>query len=230
MRRLALVVAALCLAGCAAVPPDEDGPPHDPYESTNRELFTLNQRFDSQVLHPVAAAYNDTVPGPVRSGLHNVLTTANLPVVFANDLLQARLADAGETLTRFSVNATFGIAGLNDTASDWGMADHGNDFGQTLAAWGWRQPPYLVVPMIGPSNPRDAIGVAGDIALDPSFIVQYKNYVWWVTARKALTILDFRSRTLELTDEVERNSIDYYAAMRSLYVQHRNSEIEGKTP
>lgn len=214
----------VCAAGflCGCVTPQGRV---DPYESVNRRLFVMNRRMDRNILRPVAAAYVETVPGWMRSGLHNLLNTANLPVVFANDVLQARPAAAGETLGRLSVNVVLGL-GVYDVARRMDLSGHDNDFGRTLGVWGWSGEPYLMLPLVGPSNPRDAVGFVGDIALDPAIYLQYKYYLWSLVGRKALGLIDLRASMLTTADDLERSSLDYYAATRSLARQYRQHQIE----
>lgn len=228
MTKFAAVSAAglvSALLGACAGSPDAA---YDPYEAANRQAFVMNQRVDRSVLRPLAESYVVAVPEAWRGALHNLLTTANQPVVFANTLLQGRPRAAGETMLRFSVNVGLGFAGMDDIASRLRLPEHRADFGQTLAVWGWSDRPYLMLPLIGPCNPRDAVGYAGDIALDPGFIIQYKHYLWWIGVRKGLDILDARAGALQNLDDIERASIDYYAAVRSFYRQHRASQTEGE--
>lgn len=196
----------------------------DPYEAMNRHFYNMNQRMDRNLLRPVAEAYIGYVPSPVRTGVHNLLTLANLPVVFANDVLQARPNAAGQTLTRLVVNVVFGL-GVCDAASDFGIPSHGNDFGRTLGVWGWRDPPYLMLPLLGPTSPRDVIGFAGTIALDPAIIVQYPYFAWVLTGRKAAEVVDTRAGLLPFLDKMKAQSMDPYATMRSIYMQHRRQQI-----
>lgn len=220
------LVFGLGLTACAGAPDTTT----DPYERTNRQVFAMNRRMDRNILKPIAEAYVATIPEPIRIGMHNLLSLADQPKVFANDLLQADPKAAGNTLLRLIVNATLGV-GVCDSASPLGLADHDNDFGKTLAVWGWENAPYLMVPLIGPSNPRDGIGFIGDITLDPAIWLQYKQYVWWLGGRKALEIVDFRANNLAALDDIERTSVDFYAATRSLYLQHRAAETdEAKAP
>jgi phospholipid-binding lipoprotein MlaA len=225
MRLLTVVLAGL-LAACAGGP----DPGYDPYETANRRTFEMNVRMDRSVLRPIAEHYAEGVPAGVRRALHALLTTANQPVVFANDILQGNPHEAGRTLARFTANLVFGPAGLRDAAGEAGIPDHTTDFGTTLAVWGWGDTPYLMLPLIGPCNPRDAVGYIGDIALDPGFSIQYKQYVWWIAARKTLTIVDARSQSLATLDDIERASLDYYSTVRSLYRQHRAGQTGGEIP
>jgi phospholipid-binding lipoprotein MlaA len=172
----------------------------------------------------------------VRTGVSNVLNNMKSPVILANDLMQAEFARAGDTAARFAINSTLGVGGLGDPAADhFGIAKHGEDFGQTLAVWGVGEGPFLMLPLLGPSNPRDAVGFAVDsFVLDP--------FAWWVRVRSddrelysylrlGLTALDARSANFEGIEDVERNSLDPYAALRSLYRQFRVKEInQGRVP
>jgi phospholipid-binding lipoprotein MlaA len=217
----ATLVSVLGLTACAGVPDTIS----DPYERTNRQVFAMNRRMDRNILKPIAETYVAAIPQPLRIGMHNLLSLADQPKVFANDLLQAGPEAAGKTLLRLIVNATLGV-GVCDAASPLGLADHDNDFGKTLAVWGWGDAPYLMVPLIGPSNPRDALGFVGDIVLDPAIWLQYKQYVWWLGGREALEIVDLRANNLTALDDIERTSVDFYAATRSFYRQHRATETD----
>jgi phospholipid-binding lipoprotein MlaA len=123
------------------------------------------------------------------------------------------------------VNSTLGVAGLFDVASRMGIPDHAEDFGQTLAVWGIGEGPYLVLPLLGPAPPRDAVGRAADVFFDPSIYIRIKRHSWWMIGREYLTLLDLRARNLETLDDIERTSLDFYAATRNLYRQYRANEI-----
>ncbi|MGB8602316.1 MAG: VacJ family lipoprotein [Rhizomicrobium sp.] len=223
---LSVLLAGGVLAGCATAPDGGDGySSRDPYEDLNRHFFAMNRRMDRTFLRPIAETYVELVPERLRAGLHTLLTTANLPVVFANDMLQARPSAAGETVERLVVNVALGL-GVYDTASAFGIAEHDNDFGRTLGVWGWNGEPYLMLPLIGPSNPRDVIGFAGDIVLDPAIYLQYKYFVWSLIGRQGLGLVDMRARNLSTVDAIERSSLDYYATTRSLYRQYRQNQVE----
>ena len=226
---LAAITAGLCLSACSTPSPDALAN-NDPYEATNREIFDLNVKIDSWTLRRTAETYNEVVPGPVRDSAHNVLQNLNLPVVFANDVLQGESRRAGQTLSRFTVNSTLGLAGLFDMASRMGIPEHSEDFGQTLAVWGVGEGPYLVLPMLGPAPPRDAVGRVVDTFLDPTIYIRIKRHPMWMIGRLYLTKLDLRARTMETLDGIERNSLDYYAATRSLYRQYWDNEIRNGKP
>jgi phospholipid-binding lipoprotein MlaA len=221
--------AMLLLAGCASV--DDPSGANDPYESWNRQVFDFNQQVDKAFIKPVAQAYVAAVPDPAREGVHNFLVNLNLPVTFANDVLQGEIERSTETVARFTVNSTLGIAGLVDVATDMGIPFHTEDFGQTLAVWGVQEGSYLVLPIVGPDPPRDIAGQIGDVFLDPwTYYPHIRDKFWWSVGRGVLSGIDLRSRNLESLDAIERQSIDFYASIRSLYRQNRNNEIRNGKP
>jgi phospholipid-binding lipoprotein MlaA len=208
----------------AEAPPGSDA--DDPFEKTNRAIFDFNNQVDKIVLVPVSNAYRATLPEPVRDGIHSVLQNLNEPIIFANDVLQARPDLASTTLARFVVNSTVGIGGIFDVASKANLPFHSNDLGVTFAVWGFGEGPYLMLPILGPSNVRDAIGEGGDAYGDPGNIVASDyHYVWASFARAGTQGIDERSRNIETLADIERTSLDYYATIRSLYRQRRASEI-----
>lgn len=232
---LLVVAGSLALAGCASdrLPPAQAAvaeQANDPFEPMNRFVFGMNNGFDKAVLLPVAQAYVDVVPDPARDGVHNFLENLDLPVTFANDLLQGEFDRAGQTLGRFTVNTTIGIGGLIDVASDMGIPDHTEDFGQTLGTWGVGEGPYLVMPFFGPDPPRDIFGQVADIFMDPTTYIHIDGHIYWSAGREMAMAIDLRSRNIENLDSIERSSVDYYASMRSLYRQHRNNEIRNGKP
>jgi len=184
--------AVVLLASCATQ--DVSGA-NDPYEATNRKIFNFNQQLDKAVMKPVAQAYVDVVPEPARDGVHNFLVNLNLPVTFANDILQGEIERTGETVARFTVNTTIGIGGLLDVATRIGVPFHTEDFGQTLAVWGVGEGPYLVLPLLGPKPPRDAVGYAVDsIAFDRDWIGQGERRAeeFWIAYGKSVLEMIFQ--------------------------------------
>jgi phospholipid-binding lipoprotein MlaA len=220
------------LTGCATPPKDPDElaiykENNDPMEPLNRYFFDLNYGFDELVFKPLAAWYNLLLPTPVEHGVHNVLTNMDAPLVFANDLLQGNGKRAGITAKRFLVNSTLGVAGIFDVASKFGLKYHDTDFGITFAVWGAGEGPYIYLPVLGPTNPRDGAGLAATALADPwsylfaAYDVQYLSYV-----RAGLYAVDTRARNLDTLDQIRKGAIDYYATIRSLYRQHRNDMIK----
>ena len=220
----------LLLAGCADVQ-DPSGA-NDPYESFNRQVFDFNHKVDRAVIKPAAEAYVQVVPEPARDGVHNFLVNLNLPVTFANDLLQGELERSAETFWRFTINSSLGVGGLFDVATtNFHLPFHTEDFGQTLAVWGVQEGPYLVLPIVGPDPPRDIGGQVGDTLMDPwTYWPHIRDKFWWSVGRGVLSGIDLRSRNLESLDQIERQSIDLYASIRSLYRQNRNNEIRNGKP
>ena len=228
-----LVAAGLTLSGCVA--PGKSGPAqtasveegfNDPFEDANRGVFNFNHAVDDAVLVPVAKTYRTIVPPPVRQSLHDFLQNLNGPVVFANDLLQGEVKLAGDTLARLLVNTTAGVGGLFDVATQVGIPYHSNDLGVTLAVWGFLEGPYIIVPILGPSNPRDLVGRVGDGFADPGNYAAGANRLWWaVIARTATSGIDERSRNIESLADIEKTALDNYATIRSLYRQRRQAQI-----
>lgn len=217
---------ALGVAGCAATSSTAPSDPGDPYETANRRIFAFDLWLDRTFLARTAATYNAAVPEFGREGIHHLLDHLDLPVTFANDVLQAEPRRGGETLARFTLNSTFGVGGLFDVATtNFHLPNHTEDFGQTLGAWGVGGDPYLVLPVLGPSSPRDAVGKVGDVAADPLTWIAFKQKIWWLGGRQYMKILDARARNIDTIADIERSSVDLYASTRSLYRQHRASEI-----
>jgi phospholipid-binding lipoprotein MlaA len=225
------VLAALCLvmAGCSNMPSsrlDTRTDASDPWESTNREVFAMNQQIDHSVLLPIARGYVDVVPEPARDGLHNVLSNFNTPVVFINDVLQGEFGLATRTIGRFGLNSTLGLGGLIDVATPAGIPDHSADFGQTLGVWGVGGGPYLVLPLIGSDDPRDLAGLVADTFMDPLIYVGIRDYTYWGIGEEGVSVLDLRARNIDTIEDIERSSLDLYATERSLYRQYRNNHIQ----
>ncbi len=224
---VALGIGALALTGCAT---SERDTANDPFESVNRSVFDFNNMLDNAVIEPVAEAYVDNVPEPVRQVVSDTLRYLKTPVIFANDVLQGDIDRAGNTLSRFVTNTTIGFAGMVDTASATGAPYHKEDFGQTLAVWGFGEGPYLMIPVLGPMTVRDGFGKIGDSFIDPLGEVDEAAFDW---SYKIVDGVDTRSDLLDTLDDLERTSLDYYAAIRSLYRQKRNDDIsngDGDSP
>jgi phospholipid-binding lipoprotein MlaA len=199
---------------------------NDPYESTNRAIFGFNQNVDRVVLVPVANAYRAVIPGTFRDMIHDFLQNLNSPIIFANDVLQGQPGLASETFGRALLNTTVGFGGIIDVASKFGVPFHTNDLGITFATWGIAPGPYLMLPVLGPSNPRDVVGDIGDGFGDPGNIVASDhNRLWAAFTRSVVAGVDERSRNIENLAEIERTSLDYYATVRSLARQRRAAQI-----
>ena len=228
----ATILASSILAGCATPPKDPDAlaaykEADDPAEPTNRAIFSANLALDDSVVKPVAEAYHD-IPDPLRKSLHNMLENARSPVLFVNFVLQGRLDYAAETFVRFFYNTIAGLGGAFDVAGQTGLPMRDTDFGITLAKWGVQDGgPYVMLPLFGPSNPRDTIGLVVDNFLDP---IGYFTSFGEDVGRMATEGVDKREQVLGSLDEIRRTSVDYYATLRSLYRQHRADEINKGVP
>jgi phospholipid-binding lipoprotein MlaA len=233
----ALAVAGLLLASCATPPSDpaeraEFVRTNDPLEPLNRNIFAFNQFVDHLLFRPVAKTYVTVVPDDARAGIHNVLDNMKEPTLFFNNVLQGEFKRAEITLGRFLVNSTVGFGGLVDVMTLSGVERQPADFGQTLYTWGVPSGPYLMLPILGPSNPRDAIGGGVDSYADPATILaKSEDITELLTYRFVLGGIDERARVLDILDDLEKNSVDFYAQLRSLSQQHRDAELHhGKAP
>jgi phospholipid-binding lipoprotein MlaA len=229
--RLLLGSFLIVLAGCAATPPANDPAAvadaqeqNDPLEPTNRFFYAINDGLDTYVLRPVAVAYHQ-VPSAVRTPIHNVLSNLGTPAGFANEVLQAHSRRAGTMMMRFVLNSTAGVGGLFDVASGLGYPDHDTDFGLTLSVWGVGDGPFLFLPVLGPSNPRDATGFAGQFGLDPLTYASFGGSATLGGVRAGLSAVDTRERLLDQIDQIKKGALDPYATFRSLYTQHRADEV-----
>lgn len=230
-----LVIAAgsiSMLGGCATGPASPEAlAANDPYERANRAALKRNAFIDHYFVTPTLELYFVLVPESGRRGVHNFLTNLALPTVFVNDMLQGEVSRAGKSAWRLVINSTMGVGGVFDPASKMGISGHGEDFGQTLAVWGVDEGPYLVLPFVGPSNPRDALGLATDIILiDPTNQIPFKQHIWWDAGRMYFTLLDLKGQSYQTLQGIQRSSVDYYSSLRSLYRQMRAEQIRNGHP
>lgn len=202
---------------------------NDPFEPMNRAIFSFNMGFDKIILRPTARVYRAVLPAPVREANTNFLDNLESPVILLNDLLQLKPARAGNTLARFGINTFIGFFGFFDPAESMGIEYHDEDFAQTMGHYGMPSGPYLMLPFLGPLPPRDTAGFVVDFFTDPL------TYLLWDERAIALglfatDVVDQRHQFLDQSDELERTSVDYYAAIRSLYTQRMNSLIRDGAP
>jgi phospholipid-binding lipoprotein MlaA len=226
-----LLTATLALGACATAPTEpaaraEFEKTNDPLEPMNREIFDFNLFVDRIALKPIAQGYVFIVPEGGRNSLRHFLDNLGEPIIFANNLLQGEFKRAHDTLARFLMNSTFGVGGIMDLATRAGLEKQSGDFGQTLYSWGVDDGPYLVLPILGPSNPRDAVGYGVDAYADPWGHLASNYHRWYLSlVRGAVDGIDLRARNLDTFDELQRNAIDFYAELRSLFRQHRAVEL-----
>ena len=220
------------LSACASIPTDPDEKAefeaqNDPIEPLNRAVFDANMYLDETIMVPVAKSYRDHTPVGVQDGVHNVLSNLGQPYVAGNDLLQGDTRRAADSLGRFLINSTFGLFGIFDAVADSGGAKaHDNDVGITFGVWGVPEGPYLMLPFVGPASTRDAAGRVADNWTSPAGAVFASQGLAWVNdARFSTDLIDSRARLLDPLDDLKRNSIDLYAAVRSTYRQRRNAMV-----
>lgn len=237
-----LAVATLTLlAGCATAPDPKDEAAvqayreaNDPIEPLNRYFFELNRFLDIVALKPAAEFYRGLLPELVRTSARNVVRNLGEPVTAMNSFLQGDYSRAGGDVARFVVNSTLGVAGIMDVAADpkiLGIERKDEDFGQTLGVYKVDEGPYLWVPLLGPKPPRDLIGFVVDSVIDPlPYALPNELRTGFGVIRAGLSGIDLRARNIETLDDIERNALDFYATIRSLYRQRRNADINnGKT-
>lgn len=206
---------------------DEADEVGDPLEPVNRFLFGFNEIFQMVILRPATGMYQHLIPPAVREAVGNVIDNLKTPVILANDILQGEADRAAQTVERFVINTTLGVGGVMDPATDMGVIRHNEDFGQTLAVWGVGEGFYLVLPFFGPSNPRDAVGkLLVDGYFDPlGLYLENTDRDAERYARMAVEGVDEYGGVMDELEQVKKTSVDYYAAIRSMYRQKRKSEI-----
>ncbi len=222
----ALLLACALLGGCASPPAHKD--PRDPWERINRPIFDFDLALARNVAVPVGRGYNRVVPREVRTGIGNFFDNTWLPSVMVNDLLQGKLKVFLSNTGRLLMNTTVGIGGLFDPASTVGLAKNDNDFGRTLGTWGVPAGPYLVLPILGPSDVRDGIGRIPDGYMWP---VTYINNTWIHYGIEFVYIFDVDSRTLVPAYDLleSQHPFDPYAFARNVYLQRRDFLIHGQS-
>ncbi|MDN5850128.1 MAG: VacJ family lipoprotein [Nitrococcus sp.] len=229
--RQGLLLLVMLLAGCAANPPQEDLMVYDPLEPMNRKIFAFNEQLDRYVLHPAAQAWEYITPAFVRESVGNFFSNVTYPGVVINDILQGKTGDAGRNLLRFVVNSTLGIGGLLDPASAMGLRAQPEDFGQTFAAWGSGPGPYLVLPLLGPSNFRDTAGLPGDFYSNALTFIVPGISIPIRAGLASLHAVNTRARFDEAVRISHEAALDRYAFIRSAYQQQRlNAIYDGNPP
>jgi phospholipid-binding lipoprotein MlaA len=228
LARAAIAAGALVLAGCATVPPDAGKNPRDPFERFNRNVYAFNDKLDRYAVRPVAKGYVAAVPHAFRLCISNAFSNVGEIRNAVNDILQAKPVGASTDTGRLVINTTLGMFGCFDVATKMGLERRNEDFGLTLARWGAGTGPYLVLPILGPSDVRDGIGLAPDLYTNPVSYVHpvYDRYIYNVSA-----VIDTRANLLDATDLIDRTALDRYQFTRDAYLQRRRSlEYEGNPP
>jgi len=232
-------VALIALSACSSLPKTkaermEPNKVNDPIEPVNRAIFDVNDFLDRLLIRPMAELYRVTVPPPLRDRIAAILKNMDEPVIFANNLMQGQFSKAGTTLSRLMINTTLGGGGMFEVASGYGFERQVGDFGQTLHTWGMGEGPYIVLPLFGPSNIRDGIGLGVDTVISPwkYVVATYGDGAIkqdFSIANMTASGLTRREANIEGLDALREGSLDFYAQMRSLYRQHRAKQLGMKT-
>ena len=201
---------------------EDDG---DPFETPNRFIFAFNETLDVFLLKPAAETYRFLVPEPVRDAVQNFFRNLRSPVILANNVFQGDEEGVNTTVARFALNSTLGVLGLFDVATEMGYPYQDEDFGLTLGSYEVGSGPYLVLPLFGPSSVRDGIGRGVDVLLDP---LTYVLTTEQSAGRLVITGVDTRSRHIEQIEDIQRDAVDFYARIRSLYQQNRKKLVEDR--
>ena len=221
----ALLLCVSALGGCAGGAPLVA---HDPLEPLNRQVFKFNDALDTAIVKPVAIAYRDHTPTPLRQGIGNVFNNLQDSWSVVNNLLQLKTEYAYDSLARVAINTLLGVGGVVDVASELGIERHTQDFGHTLGVWGVPPGPYLVLPILGPSSLRDAVALSVDWQGDP--LGQLPNE----SVRNAALLLrglDTRAGLLKATSMLEEAALDRYTFARDAFLQNRRNNIfDGNPP
>ncbi len=236
-----MVTASAALTACATRPPADDPfavaafeEANDPLEPLNRMLFKADQALDKVLVLPIITGYRAVVPDCGRKSVNNFMNHIRSPIILLHDVLQGDVKRAGDTMGRIVVNSTVGVFGLFDVGEQIGLPHHTEDFGQTMAVWGAEEGPYFYVPLFGPSNFRDWFGFIVDAFLvDPLswFLGNPRNNLKWAQwGRFGMLLVTTKDTTMDATDELQKSSLDYYAALRSAYRQIRADEIRNGAP
>lgn len=213
------------LAGCAVRPPYKEA--NDPLEPMNRAIYKFNDVLDRAVLKPVAEGYQDYIPSPMRTGVRNFFFNLYEPFTIVNNALQGKPGDAAGDTMRLIFNTTFGVFGLFDVATGWGLEPHKEDFGQTFGVWGVGEGWYLMVPLLGPSTGRDAPGLVLEYKFDPI------NYLTSGVPRYAATgllLISKRAELLSASEVLDAAAVDAYLQVREAFRQKRWNEIHDGDP
>ena len=218
----------LALAGCSTLGGRSPGQRLDPFEPWNRDVFAFNEKLDEAVLKPVATGYSNVVPRPVRRGVDNFFGNVADAWSAINNLLQGKFADAAHDMIRVGTNSLFGLGGVMDVATEFGLEHKYEDFGQTLGYWGVGAGAYIVWPLLGPSTIRESFALPLDRAATPALLINDGAAQFSITA---LQIVNTRSNLLGASRVIDDIALDKYTFIRDAYLQRRRSLVfDGDSP
>lgn len=225
---LALVFSGF-LAACAGNARPQNDEINDPFEASNRQVHDFNKAVDQALIGPLSSVYGDIVPMEFRYFLSNALRNLGQPNAFINHVLQGDGDAAGNTVLRFALNSTLGLAGMFDPAADLGIFDEPTDFGETLAVWGVGEGAYIELPLLGPSTVRDIVGMLVDFGIDPVNYALTEEQAYYLFAARALNLLGTRHEYDDLLQALLYESADSYTAQRLSYLQNKRHALAGET-
>jgi phospholipid-binding lipoprotein MlaA len=220
---LACLIGSLTLVGCATLPPNSKRDPRDPWERFNRTTFKVNTTLDHAIARPVARGYKKVTPRVVRDGVSNFFDNLFYPITLANDLLQLKFKPFGQDIARLLLNTTVGVGGIFDAASKAGLPKNDQDLGLTFAHYGLGKGPYLMIPILGPSDIRDGVGRVGDGWLSP---LTYVHNNWIRYPIYGVSLIDIRYRLLP-QDKLLDEAYDPYTLLKNAYLQRRDFQESG---
>jgi phospholipid-binding lipoprotein MlaA len=226
IRPLATLACCLVLSGCAANKANLTDPERDPWENYNRKIHAFNMGFDKAIFRPVAKGYDVIMPDGPQRGVRNFFRNLGYPVTLINSLLQGKIDYALGATGRFLLNSTVGLLGFFDVATKAGIPYYDEDFGQTLAVWGWKDSRYLVMPVLGPYTARDLLGRSFYGYFSPiSYAIREHDNYWPLVA----DLISLRAELLPLQPEIDA-AADPYALVRDVYLQRREFDIYDGNP
>ena len=202
------------------------------FEKVSRSVFKFNMAFDNVILEPVAKGYNK-LPDPIKDGTSNFTSNIATLLSIPNSLLQGNIKQVGHSTGSFLINTTFGILGIFNPAEKMGLKPHKEDVGQTLGSYGFGPGCYLVLPILGPSSARDSIGLLADTFIDPfAHVTIRENELFGISGNDidyfsvaGVTAVDFRADNDQNFESIEKNSLDLYSSLKSVYLQSRENKI-----
>ena len=225
---LLLGVMTTFFVGCASIPDGQPKSKKDPWELVNRNVFSFNESLDKYLVKPLTQTYEFIVPEFIRNRLSNVFANIGDVYTAVNQLLQGKPKTAFDDLTRVIINTTMGIGGIFDVATDAGLEKHNEDFGQTFGVWGIKDGPYMVLPLLGPSNVRDTVGWFADLQTD--ILINYINDIPLRNTITGVRVIDQRSKYLNSSNLLEEAAFDKYTFVRDAYIQRRRNRIYDGNP
>ena len=223
---IAISMLLILSAGCAGTQSRQTDPQNDPWEGFNRKVHSFNMALDKGVARPIAKVYNTVIPKPVQSGVHNFFRNIDYPVTFINQILQGKFRQGGISTGRFLINSTVGLLGLFDVATRMGIPDFDEDFGQTLAKWGYPHSRYLVLPLFGPSTFRDGIGQSIYSYVHPVSYVAREEHLY---TPMVVDLIQTRAAFLNQDDTLS-DAYDSYTLVRDAWLQNREFKIYDGNP